>query len=124
MIDANSGVKCSIWVNGPQFSWKPEHTWPVEKDVQMVSDTVVEVKYSFKVNLVSSSVNLINTLEKTSSWKKIKRIMAVIMRYKETLLNLSKKRIANTDGPIADINLIQKGETAAIKLYQKGELQK
>ena len=90
----------------------------------MVSDTVVEVKYSFKVNLVSSSVNLINTLEKTSSWKKIKRIMAVIMRYKETLLNLSKKRIPNTDGPIADINLIQKGETAAIKLYQKGAFQK
>ena len=91
MIDANSRVKCSTWINGPQFLWEPEHTWPVEKDVQMVSDTVVEVKYSFKVNLVSSSVNLINALEKTSSWKKIKRIMAVIMRYKETSLNLAKK---------------------------------
>ena len=75
-------------------------------------------------NEVNNVTNLINALEKTSSWKKIKRIMAVIMRYKETLFNLSKKRIANTDGPIADINLIQKGETAAIKLYQKGEFQK
>ena len=51
LIDANSGGKCSIWVNGPQFLWEPEHTWPVEKDVQMVSDTNVEVKYSLKVNL-------------------------------------------------------------------------
>ena len=51
LIDANSGGKCSIWVNGPQFLWETEHTWPVEKDVQMVSDTNVEVKYSLKVNL-------------------------------------------------------------------------
>ena len=46
------------------------------------------------------------------------------MRYKETLINLAEKRIANTDGPIADINLLQKGQTAVIKLYQKEEFQK
>ena len=86
------------------------------------SSFVAEV--TFKVNLVSSSVNLINVLEKTSSWKKIERIMAIIMRYKETLLNLAKKRIANRDGPIVDINLLQKGETEVIKLYQKGAFQK
>ena len=57
------------------------------------SSFVAEV--TFKVNLVSSNVNLINALVKTSSWKKIKRIMAVIMRYKEILLNLAKKQIAN-----------------------------
>ena len=72
LIDANSGGKCSTWVNGSQFLWEPEHTWPVEKDFQMVSDTDVEVKYSFKVNLVLSSVNLLNALEKTSSWKRLK----------------------------------------------------
>ena len=65
LIDANSGGKCSTWANGSQFLWEPEHTWSVEKDVQMVSDTDVEVKYSFKVNPVSN-VNLINALEKTS----------------------------------------------------------
>ena len=112
------------WVNGPQFLWEPEHTWPVEKDVQMVSDTDVEVKYSLKVNLASPSVNIINALEKITSWKKIKRIMAVIMKYKETLLNLAKKRKANTVGPIVDMNLQQKAETAVIKLCQKRTFQK
>ena len=73
----------------------------------MVSDTYVEVKYSLKVNLASPSVNIINSLEKRSSWKKIKRIMAVIMKYKETWLNLAKKWRANTDGPIVDMNLLQ-----------------
>ena len=107
LIDANPGGKCSTWVNGPQFLWEPEHTWSVEKDVQMVSDTYVEVKYSLKVNLASPSVNIINSLEKRSSWKKIKRIMAVIMKYKETWLNLAKKWRANTDGPIVDMNLLQ-----------------
>ena len=37
----------------------------------------------------------------------------------ETLLNLAKKRQANTDGPIVDINLLQKCETAVIKLHQR-----
>ena len=45
--------------------------------------------------------------------------MAVIMKYKETLLNLAKKQKANTDGLIVDMNLLQKGESAIIKLYQK-----
>ena len=90
----------------------------------MVSDTDFEMKYSFKVNLVSSSVNFINALEKTSLCKKIKKIMAVIMRYKEILLNHAKRRIANSDGPIVDINLLQNGETAVFKLYQKEAFQK
>ena len=46
------------------------------------------------------------------------------MRYKETLLDLAKRRIANLDGPIVDINLLQIGEAAVIKLYQNGAFQK
>ena len=76
----------------------------------MVSDTDVEVKYSLKVNLTLSSVNMINSLKKTSSWKRVKRIMVVIMKYKETWLNLAKKQKANTDDPNVDMNLLQKGE--------------
>ena len=84
-IDVNSGGKCSTWVNGLQFLWEPEYT------VQIVSDTDAEVKYSLKINLVSFSTDIIDALEKISSWKKIKRIMAVIMKYRETWLNLAKK---------------------------------
>ena len=90
----------------------------------MVSDTDAGVKYSLKVNLTSRSLNIISALEKTSSWKKIKRIIAVIMKHKETWLNLAKKQKAITDGPIVDMNLLQKGETAAIELYQRRAFQK
>ena len=90
----------------------------------MVSDKDAEVKYSLKVNLRSRSVNIINALEKISSWKKIKRIMAVIMEYKVTWFNLAKKQKAITDGPIVDMNLLQKGETAVNKLYQRRAFQK
>ena len=62
----------------------------------MVRNTDVEVKYSLKVNLVSSIIKIIDALEKTSSWKRIKRIMGVIMKYKQTLLNLAKIQKANT----------------------------
>ena len=46
------------------------------------------------------------------------------MKYKETLLNLAKKWKANTDGPIVDMNLLLKGETVVMKLYQRREFQK
>ena len=62
----------------------------------MVRNTDAEVKYSLKVNLVSSIIKIIDALEKTSSWKRIKRIMGVIMKYKQTLLNLAKIQKANT----------------------------
>ena len=39
-------------------------------------------------------------------------------------LNLAKKRKADTDGPTVDMNLLQKGETAVIKLYQRRAFQK
>ena len=104
--------------------WEPEHTWPVEKNVQMVSDKDAEAKYSLKVNLTSSSVNIINSLEKTSSRKRVKRIMTFIIKYKETWLNLANKRKSKTDGPILDMNLLQKVETAAIRLYQRRAFQK
>ena len=91
----------------------------------MINDTDVEVKYSLKINLVLSSLNIINALEKTSSWEKTKRIiMAVIMKYKETLLNLAEERKENTDGPTVDMNLLLKGETAVIKLCQRRGFQK
>ena len=54
----------TIYLEGEEITTSTEHTWPVEKDFQIVSDTDVEVKYSFKVNLVSSSANFINALEK------------------------------------------------------------
>ena len=50
--------------------------------------------------------------------------MAFIIKYKETWLNLAKKRKANTDGPIVDMNLLQKVETAVIRLYKRRAFQK
>ena len=67
LIDVNSGWTCSTYVNGPQFLWEPERTWPVEKKVQMVSDTDFEVKYSLKVNLTS-----LMHWEKHFHWKRSK----------------------------------------------------
>ena len=50
--------------------------------------------------------------------------MAVITKYKMILLNLPKEQKANTDGTVVDMNLLQNGETAVIKLYQRKAFQK
>ena len=46
------------------------------------------------------------------------------MKYKETWLNLAKKQRVNINDPIVDMNLLQNGETAVIKLYQRRAFQK
>ena len=50
--------------------------------------------------------------------------MTVITKYKKTLLNLPKEQKTNTDGTVVDMNLLQNGETAVIKLYQRKAFQK
>ena len=50
--------------------------------------------------------------------------MAVFTKYKRILLNLPKEQKANTDGTVVDMNLLQNGETAVIKLYQRKAFQK
>ena len=46
------------------------------------------------------------------------------MKNKEKLLIPAKKRKANTDGQIIDMNLLQKGKTAVIKLYLRRAFQR
>ena len=46
------------------------------------------------------------------------------MKYKKTWLNLAKNQKVITDGPVVDMNLPQKDETAVIKLYQRRAFQK
>ena len=43
--------------------------------------------------------------------------MAVIIKYKEALLNVAEKQKADTDELIVNMNLLQKAETLVIKLY-------
>ena len=47
------------------------------------------------------------------------RIMTVIMKYRKVLFNLAKKRKVNTDGPILDMNLLQKGRTLFIEHFRR-----
>ena len=54
----------------------------------------------------------------------MKSIMAVIIKYKDTLLSLAKKWKAKTDDPNADMNLLQKSEIAVIKLYRGRSFEK
>ena len=54
----------------------------------------------------------------------MKRIMAVIIKYKDTLLSLAKKWKAKTDDLNADMNLLQKSEIAVIKLYRGRSFEK
>ena len=50
--------------------------------------------------------------------------MPDMLKYKDKLLNPPKKRKANKNGLIVDMNLLQKGETKVIKQYLRRTFQR
>ncbi|KAK0142198.1 hypothetical protein N1851_020135 [Merluccius polli] len=88
-------VQNEVWISGPAFLSKPEGEWP-DKRVQLEELTVAdpEVKKGILVNAttVEESTDVMQQLtEYFSSWIRLKKAVAWLIRVKGTLVNLSKK---------------------------------
>ncbi|KAL0177328.1 hypothetical protein M9458_026222, partial [Cirrhinus mrigala] len=89
-------VQNEVWISGPSFLSKPEREWP-DKPVQLEELTIAdpEVKKGVLVNAttVKESADVMQQLtEYFSSWIRLKKAVAWLIRVKVTLVNLSKKR--------------------------------
>ncbi|KAK5928662.1 hypothetical protein CgunFtcFv8_013710 [Champsocephalus gunnari] len=88
-------LKDDTWVSGPQFLTGPEEQWPGNPDGFEMAPEDPEVKISLNVNAVQveeemdAVTRLINHL---SSWIHLKKTVAWILRLKNLLLCLSRKR--------------------------------
>ena len=100
--DASRGLSADMflsqgrWLMGPEYLWKPEHMWPMQTEAfNDVPDGDPEVKMDVKVcmsSLGQQSCPLLEYFQKCSSWIRLKKVVAWLLRYRERLLNASKKQ--------------------------------
>ena len=115
---ADAEGQTSTWIHGQTFLWQKENTWP-KQDSYDISEEDPEVKHSLKTNLTSSRTTTLDRLERISSWSKMKRVVAIMFRFKDMLLDIIKPNKINTAGQVVDMKLLQRSESSIIKMYQQ-----
>ena len=125
-------LRSDRWSQGPPFLKQPKKTWPQRPaDVGEISESDPEVKktvevFAIKANDQSNHIN--GAMEKFSSWTRLKRVMAWLLRYKQNLNKQSQRRKAKevisyqsdvskiTPLSVTEVN---EAEREIIKLVQK-----
>ena len=124
-LDANKNTSSSKWFKGPEFLWHNETSWPAER-TEAITDEDPEVKHSLTVNRIAENYGMLSYLtERISDWKKLKKIVAIMIQYKQKLLKIirQKRQYLNVEDYISeesyqDISMLQKAETEIIKMCQ------
>ena len=93
---ADTFIKCSKWIHGPEFLWKPEDEWPQNPlEAMPLTQDDLEVKRCTAV--YSAVIKTQNNptwqlLEYFSSWNKLKRAVVWYLNLRNLLLVLSVNR--------------------------------
>lgn len=94
-MKAKSLIQGETWIKGPQFLLQPESEWPERLDTVTQSlQNDPEVK-NITVNIISTeekSDPVNKLLQHYSSWYRLKRAVAWLLRVKRTLIHLKEKR--------------------------------
>ncbi|TKS69341.1 hypothetical protein D9C73_003405 [Collichthys lucidus] len=136
-VRVESFLKDEMWVCGPPFLLQPKETWPVDPDdLGKLTAGDPEVKVSAIVSVEQEKDNAVTFLiNRSSSWTRLSRVMAWILRLKAFLLNIRKRKVVNAqfpqpaseEGQLKDIKLccghlsleeIKNSEMEIIKLCQ------
>ena len=120
------------WKQGPPFLKKPEQFWPQRPgNLGEISDNDPEVKKGVETfaNKASVACDYIgNAMEKISSWSRLKKIIAWILRYKNILRNRSQQSNTNKtiklqfhDSTITPLSIceVNEAENEIVKYVQK-----
>ena len=83
-LSADSFLNCTEWLLGPEFLWKYELTWP-----KLTSLTIPSGDPEVKVHATSSATSsnpsimtLSDLFQRISSWYRLKKVVAWILRYR------------------------------------------
>ncbi|KAK3747784.1 hypothetical protein QZH41_013322, partial [Actinostola sp. cb2023] len=95
-LRAEDLVNSARWKQGPDFLWKSEEHWPQQPELNItIDDNDSEVKRETKTFTVSSSDSpdvIDRMILHFSSWFKLKKYVAWILRYRSKVLSASRKR--------------------------------
>ncbi len=83
------------WISGPEFIFQSPDEWPKNMDQMRISADDPEIKWSVLVNSIKnlhSNNSVRQLMNNFSSWTKIQRTIAWILKLKSVLLELVQKR--------------------------------
>ena len=111
-IDVTNNQAVQKWFQGPSFLWKPEAEWTIpDNKGRMVQDDP-EIKKCLQINCISTGNNILETLEsRISSGYKMKRVAAMVLRYKKLLKKIRKGK---SQGEMINSSLLKEAEIEII----------
>ena len=96
-LSANDFLTSERWIHGPEFLWKEADMWPsCDENISMVAEDDVEVKILVQTHSAEISVNGMSMssfiFSRFSSWFKLKKAVAWLLRFKKWLLHRFRKK--------------------------------
>ena len=120
-------ASCTSWLKGPDFLWKDEDAWPVAPigpsstppvDPELLK--VHQVNCTNTFDTASDKVTLYRLLTHYSSWSRLKRAVAYLLRLKQFLLTKSKNGITKNmfSSQYLSVEEFRASTLAIVKLVQ------
>ena len=129
----DSLIKKNRWIRGPDFLWEQESRWPAQPiTVREISDDDPEIKretHTFFTASDAGTNSMNKLLEKFSSWSRLKKIMAWILRYRDGLRascerrkresSLALKSTVGRESESINVDEINRAEKEVLKFVQR-----
>ena len=112
----------STWINLPKILWQKESTCH-KQDSYDICEEDPEVKHTLKANITLLRTTTLDRLEIISPWTKMKQVVAIMLRFKDVLVDIIHSNKINTTGQFVDMNLLQRSESFIIKMYHQSFFQ-
>ena len=94
-LSANDFLTSKRWIHGPEFLWKQADVWPTcDENISVVAYDDVEVKRLVHTHSVEISNNGMSSriFSRFSSWFKLKKAVAWLLRFKKWMLHSIRKK--------------------------------
>ena len=86
-LDGTCLAKVKMWYEGPKFLWEPESSWKRHRTIKEIDTDDPETKKGLFVNMIEVKTDILETLETClSSWNKMRRVFALVLKFKTNLL--------------------------------------
>ncbi|XP_030581071.1 uncharacterized protein LOC115777334 [Archocentrus centrarchus] len=122
-LSAEELASKECWHKGPAFLWQREEFWPLQPELGGLPSEA-EVKKSSQTYTISSKVTTHSAVDcffhKYSSWYKLKRAIALILRAKDILLKKMKTKLC---APVT-LNDLKRAEISIIDYVQRSQITK
>ena len=121
-------VNINRWFQGPKFLWRPQSSWETSLVLVLLQPEDPELKKQVKTNKIAVEDDLLGNIEeKYSCWLKMKRIMALMLKWKidteqkkQMMPRRSEKALdfSINNFNLPNVELLQEAEKCIVKMMQ------